>query len=104
MTFIVLILLGLVIYALGRLDRRSETAGEAEPVAQASAPAAGAPVAADTGVSPDVVAAIAVAMALAESESGAGPRATAPSTAGASWLQVGRARQLSATRPRRSSA
>jgi Na+-transporting methylmalonyl-CoA/oxaloacetate decarboxylase gamma subunit len=100
--FLVLIVLSLVIYGLGKLDQRTGVAVASQPMSSTT-PVSAAPV---SDISPQVVAAIGVALAMAQGEAGiAGSTAVSSSaqrvggTMPAGWVSSGLARQM-ATRAR----
>jgi Na+-transporting methylmalonyl-CoA/oxaloacetate decarboxylase gamma subunit len=100
--FLVLIVLSLVIYGLGKLDQRTGVAVTSQPMSGAT-PVSAAPA---SDISPQVVAAIGVALAMAQGETDPAD-STASSTSAhlpggpmpAGWLSSGLARQM-ATRAR----
>ncbi|MEX0763421.1 MAG: OadG family transporter subunit [Dehalococcoidia bacterium] len=105
--FVVLIVLQVTVVILGRFDRMTEAAPSDEPAASEPAPSAGSPATsqASTDVSPGVIAAIGAALALAEEElspavsSAHASARTVVVHPGNSWVQSGRARQMSSHSP-----
>jgi sodium pump decarboxylase gamma subunit len=95
--FVVLILLGLAVQAMGRFDAMYPA--QADATGQQSADRSAPPVTSATDADAGTAAAIGVALALAESESSGGRRRGArqsgESTAAGSWMQSGRARLMS---------
>ena len=93
----VLILLGIAIALLDRLETlltsKEDQESEAVPESQ---PAPAPPAVAESGVSHEVVAAIGAAIALAQQESSSAVVAAAQSDTTGSWLQSGRFREMSA--------
>ena len=92
--FVVLILLGIAIAVLDRLDSvlASKEDQEPEPAPEIEPP----PAVEETGVPREVVAAIGLAIALAQQESSAPAVAPARSDTTGSWLQSGRFREMAA--------
>ena len=90
----VLILLGIAIAVLDRLETLlvSKEDQEPEPAPEAQPP----PVVEETGVPREVVAAIGLAIALAQQETPAPAVAPARSDTTGSWLQSGRFREMAA--------
>ena len=100
--FAVLILLGIVIYLLGLLDRR--TAASEEPPVRSDTASSLLPQPAGPSVSPQIVAVIGAALALAQSEVEGAATALAGARAGeaapAGWYASGLTRQMaSRSRP-----
>lgn len=92
----VLILLGIAIAVLDRLDAflasREDQEPEPDPAPEAQPP----PVIEDTGIPREVVAAIGLAIALAQQEPSGPVVAPARSDTTGSWLQSGRFREMAA--------
>ena len=92
--FVVLILLGVAIVVLDRLETMlaSKEDQEPEPAPEPQPP----PAVEETGVPREVVAAIGLAIALAQQKSSALAVAPASSDTTGSWLQSGRFREMAA--------
>ena len=92
--FVVLILLGIAIAVLDRLDSVLASKEDKDP-GPAPEPQPS-PVVEDTGVPREVVAAIGLAIALAQQETRAPAMSPARSDTTGSWLQSGRFREMAA--------